>query len=406
MIKDKMTPYYKTLKGGLFESTSKADVGNNADKMKQDGVAMLSWADPFYPDFSLENYIKETIEKSLADGSGQHYTTPVGNSELKTIIAEKLKKDNNLNVDPFRNIIITPGSDPAILFSLIPFIEPNDEVMLLNPSYPNNYQAVKILGGIPVSIDTDENNNYQIDISKFEAKLTKRTKAIILTNPNNPTTTVYSQESLMALAKFAKDNDIIVIVDQAFEDVIFDERQMITFASLPDMFERTITIFSISKGLGLSGLRVGYIVADDVIMDTLYASAVSVVGATNSASQLATIEAYKRRYEIIDNFKMIFEARRKMVYEQLSNIPGVKVCPIESSFLSWINISKLGTSEQIVDYLIKEAKVNVNAGNFYGSNGEGYIRICHGCYKDDQMILQAIIRIRQALLKRSKELGL
>ena len=369
-------------------------------------LAMLSWADPFFPDDKLDEAVRAALTASLADGSAQHYTAPIGNGELKEAIAEKLSEDNRLHVDPKRNIIITPGSDAALFYSLVPFIGKGDEVMIVDPSYPNNYQAVEILEGIPVSVPVRAENGFELDIEKFEQKRTDKTKMILLTNPNNPTTVVYSRKSMEKLAEFAKENDLIVVVDQAFEDIIFDEREMVTMAALEGMFERTITIFSISKGFGLSGLRVGYIVAPDVLIDAMFASAVSVIGATNTASQLAAITALKKRKELFHEYTASFDRRRKMVYRALCDIPGVEIQMPQSAFLSWINISALGSSDEIVKYLVEEAKVFVNAGNCYGSLGEGYIRLVQGCYKDDAKIEDAILRIRSALQKKSREKGL
>ena len=113
-MKKHMKPYFQTLKGGLFETVNKADVGDNSEKMKENGVAMLSWADPFFPDDKLDKDVKAALEESLLNGSAQHYTAPIGNSELKSVIAEKLWEDNKLRVDSKRHIIITPGSDAAL----------------------------------------------------------------------------------------------------------------------------------------------------------------------------------------------------------------------------------------------------------------------------------------------------
>lgn len=405
-MRNKMKPYFQTLKGGLFEAVNKADVGDNADKMKEDDVAMLCWADPFFPDDKLDHDVRAAIEKSLLDGTAQHYTAPIGNAELKEMIAKKLFEDNYLSVNSKRNIIITPGSDAALFFSLVPFIEPGDEVMIVDPSYPNNFQAVQILGGIPVSVPVMPETGFEIEIEEFERRLTNRTKMVILSNPNNPTTVVYSRKSMEALADFVKKNDLIIVVDQAFEDIVFDEKEMITMASLEGMFERTITIFSISKGFGLSGLRVGYIVAPDVLIDTMFASAVSVIGASNTASQLAAITALQKRKALLRGYKETFDYRRKVLYDALRDIPGVEMQIPQSAFLSWIDVSKLGSSDEIVNYLIEEAKVFVNSGNCYGSMGEGYIRLVQGCYRDDETIEAIMRRIRAALINKSHEKGL
>ncbi|EBM5323097.1 pyridoxal phosphate-dependent aminotransferase, partial [Salmonella enterica] len=179
----------------------------------------------------------------------------------------------------------------GLLFAMMPFIEDGDEVIIHSPSYPSNFLNVELLGGTPVSVELKAENNFQIEISDFEEKITEKTKMVILTNPNNPTGTVLRRESLQALADFVIDHDLVLVVDQAFEDAIFDNIEFISIASLPGMWERTISVFSFSKGMGLSGFRVGYLVADDHIMDALYGCTVNVVGATNTSSQAGMIAA-------------------------------------------------------------------------------------------------------------------
>ena len=216
----------------------------------------------------------------------------------------------------------------------------------------------------------------------------------------------HSRKSLEQLAAFIIKHDLLAIVDQAFEDIVYDGREMVSLGSLDGMLQKTVTIFSISKGMGLSGFRVGCIVASDRLIDTLFASAVSVVGATNTAAQLAAIAAYGKRDELIAEYSAIFDKRRRFVYDALSDIPGVRMQMPQSAFLSWIDVSQLGTSDEMVDYLVREAKVFVNSGNCYGSQGEGYIRLVQGCYADDADIERAVLRIREALLKKSRELGI
>lgn len=394
---------FSGIKGGLFDTVQKADVGNAADVMMKNGVDMLCWADPFFPDRKIPEHVRRAAAESFETGIGEHYITPIGHPVLKQKIAEKLIRQNNLQVDPERNIIITPGSDAGLCFSLMPFIEPGDEVLIADPSYPNNFQTVSLLGGTPVSVPLRAETGFELEVGAFEDRLTDRTKMVILTNPNNPTTVVYSEETLKALADFVIRHNLMILVDQAFEDIIFDGRKMTTIASLPGMWGRTVTIFSISKGMGLSGLRIGYIVACDQIMDVYFGCAVSIIGATSSSAQMAAIAAYSQ-LEFVRGYQDVFDRRRRAVYDALSDIPGVAIQMTQSSFMSWIDISALGTSQEMVDYLVKEARVFVNAGNFYGACGEGYLRLIQGCYGDDERLLQSIERIRAALIRRSKTL--
>lgn len=396
-MKSKMTEAFRNASGGLFAQTEKADVGNSYQELEKQGVALMGWADPFMPDFSLPEHIKKATIDAIELAVAPHYTAPIGNSELKCVIAKKLKEKNGLTVDPERNIIITPGSDSGLYFAMLPFVEAGDEIMVPQPSYPNNALNVSIMGGRLVPIPLKEENGYQLNLKDFEERVTEKTKMVVLTHPNNPTTTVFNRKSLEELAQFIIRYDLILICDQAFEDFCY-EHEMVTPASLPGMFERTITVFSFSKGMGLSGYRVGYLVCDDVVMDSMFANAVSVLGATHTVSQVAMIAALKDCF-FMKEFEAAFDIRRKAAFEIMNAIPGVSMQMPESGFLGWVNVSQIGSSSEIVDYLAKEAKVSVNDGINYGSGGEGHFRIVLGVYRDNQKVFAALERIKEALIR-------
>ncbi len=196
-------------------------------------------------------------------------------------------------------------------------------------------------------------------------------------------------------------HDLVLVCDQAFEDFCY-ENEMITPAALPGMFERTVTVFSFSKGMGLSGYRVGYIVCDDLIMDSMFANAVSVLGATNTVSQMAMTAALADT-GFMKEFEEAFDFRRKEAYRILNSVPGVSMKMPESGFLCWADVSRLGSSKEIAGYLLKEARVSVNDGVNYGIGGEGHIRIVLGVYRDNQKVVDALCRIRDALLRYGGE---
>lgn len=395
-MKEKMIAAFSQAEGGLFHTVEKADVGGSYQELEKQGVALMGWADPFMPDFSLPIHIKEAALEAVNLAAAPHYTAPIGNSELKKLIAGKLMEKNKLEVDPERNILITPGSDSGLYFAMLPFINKGDEVIIPSPSYPNNMLNVKIMGGVVVPVPLHEEDGYQIRMEEMEKRVTDKTKMVVLTHPNNPTTTVYRKETLEQLAEFIIKHGLILVCDQAFEDFCY-ENEMITPAALPGMFERTITVFSFSKGMGLSGFRVGYVVCSDVIMDSMYANAVSVLGATNTPFQTALMTALKDT-SFMKEFEEAFDYRRKKAYEILNSIPGVHMLMPESGFLCWVDVSRLGSSSEIVSYLVKEAKVSVNDGINYGVGGEGHLRIVLGVYKDNERVVQALYRIRDALI--------
>ncbi len=396
-MKEKMKKEFQSFEGGLFSDVEKADVGDSYQKLSEQGVALMGWADPFTPDFSLPKHVMNKTLEAIKSPLSAHYTAPVGNPDLKVLIAEKCRKFNHLNVDPQRNIIITPGSDSALFFAMFPFIEKGDEVMIPSPSYPNNFTNVKMMQGKVVPIPLYAEDGYQLRIEEFEKRVTPKTKMVVINHPNNPTTTVYDRKSLEDLSVFIQKHDLILVCDQAFEDFTFDN-EMITPASLPGMMERTITVCSVSKGMGLSGYRVAYIIADDKVMDVMYGCAVSVIGATNTISQVAVMEAFKDT-TFMETFAKSYDIRRHQAYEILNQVPGVHVQLPQSGFLCWVDVSQLGNSSDICAYLIKEAKVALNDGINYGPGGEGHLRMVLGVYEDDAKVIDALHRMADALRK-------
>lgn len=396
-MKEKMIPAFARAEGGLFTSVEKADVGGSYQELEKQGVALMGWADPFMPDRSMPPHVEQAYIDAVRDAGAPHYTAPIGSALLKERLAEKLLRQNGLKVDPQRNILITPGSDSGLYFAILPFIHQGDEVLIPCPSYPNNFLDVEIMGGRVVPVELRAEDGYQLDLPQMEAKITDRTRMVILTHPNNPTTTVYNRRSLEGLRDLCLRHDLVLVCDQAFEDFTYGE-EMLTPAALDGMFERTVTVFSFSKGMGLSGLRVGYLVCGDQIMDALYANAVGVIGATSTAAQQAVLAALERP-AFMEEFRRAFDLRRRKAVEILTSVPGV-VCRLpQSGFLCWVDVSALGSSSDIVSYLVREAKVSVNDGVNYGPGGAGHLRIVLGVYRDDQRVISALERIRDALIQ-------
>ncbi|MEG0265599.1 MAG: pyridoxal phosphate-dependent aminotransferase [Erysipelotrichaceae bacterium] len=400
--KMKMKKEFQGIEGGLFSTVEKADISGDYQAMAEQGIDLMGWADPFTPDFSLPKHVEQASHDALKGPLAAHYTAPIGNETLKQLIASKIKKQNHIDIDWKRNLIITPGSDSGLYYAMLPFIERGDEVMVPVPCYPNNLQNISTMGGTPIYIPLKEENNFELEIDEFEKRVSDKTKMVILTHPNNPTTTVFSPASLKQLSEFIIKHDLILVCDQAFEDFIYDDKEMITPASLPGMWERTLTVFSVSKGMGFSGYRVGYIMACDQIMDVLFGAAVSVVGATHTLSQLAMIEAFKDP-SFMNEFEEAFDARRKYAYEHINAIPNVSMLMPESGFLCWINVSKLGTGQEIYHYLLKHAKVAINDGAVYGEGGKDHIRVVLGVYRDSNKVYNAIDRIQKALMNHPNQ---
>lgn len=391
-------PPFRDVQGGLFSKVTKADVGDGAVRLMRQGVTLLCWADPFFPDPSTPPPVREAALKAIQGGQEVHYTMPIGSPELKEAIGGKLRRQGFASIDPQRNILVTPGSDAGLFYAMFPFLCPGDEVLIPDPSYPNNFQNAKLTGAVPVPVPLDEAKGFRLDVGAFESRCTDRTKMVVLTNPNNPTSTVFSQQEIQELCRFIVRRDLVLVVDQAFEDILFDGRRMTHAALEPGMWERTLTVCSVSKGMGLSGYRVGYIVADDRVIDRLYGAAVTVVGATNTLAQIASQAAFEND-GFVEEYRQCFDRRRRYLYEKFSAVPGLRMELPQSSFLAWVDVSALGDSTEIMEYLVREARCLVNDGKSYGKTGEGHLRISYGCVKEDQALFDAVDRMAAALAR-------
>ncbi len=404
-IKEKMRPYYQTVQGGLFGDVTKADVGGGVDDLVKNGVALMSWADPFMPDPSIPEEVIEETYKAAKGGFPAHYTMPIGSLELRELLAQRIERKWGLKLDPKRNLIINPGSDVGLMMAMTPWINLGDEVLVHDPSYASNFVNPELLGGKSVRVKTYAEDDFHLRISEYEKALTPKTKMVLLNNPNNPTGVTYTRKELEELAAFIVKNDLVCVVDQAFEDTIFPESEFTVMATLPGMWERTVTIGSVSKGFGLSGYRIGWLYTNDVLMDVYHGIAVNIQGATSTLSQMAVQPAI-RNDAYIQKSVEIYDRRRHYAYNKFNACKGVSMKMPESTFLAWVCVKNLEDSSIVTDRAAKEAKVSLNDGKFYGTEGDGYLRISLATFADDKDFEAAIDRVAALFDKIAEEKGL
>ena len=404
-IRRLMNAGFRDLQGGLFLDVTKADVGEGAGQFMAAGGDIMAWADAFFPDRSLPESVEAAMRAALDGEMAAHYSMPIGMLPLREAVADFVNARYGFALDPSRNVIITPGSDSGLLLAMMPFIEPGDEVLVPDPSYPSNFLNPKLLGGVTVPVPLRAEVNYEVEIEAFEERVSPRTKMLLITHPNNPTTTVWRRASVEALAEFCMRHDLILVTDQAFEDHIFDGIEFVHPASIEGMWERTVSVCSLSKGFGLSGLRIAYLYADDRIMDIYYGAAVNVIGAASTVSSYGAIAAL-RDEGLLPSLYTRLERRRDLAYEVLGSIPGVSMKSSESGILSWLDISRLGSSAEAATRIREEARIMVNEGTPYGAQGEGYIRIVSACFARDEDALLRFERIRDCLAGWAAEKGL
>lgn len=395
---DMLNTRLSRFRGGLFEPSGKSDIGEATDVLRRNGTDILAWADPFLPDRSLPQSIRAALHEAAEEEAIEHYALPIGTRELREALARKVASKNGIAADPSRNILVTPGADSGLFLCMMALLNPGDEVLIPEPGFPAAFSNCEILGATPVPVRMTAESGYQIDVADLERALTPRTKMVFIAHPNNPTGTVFRESVLRDLARFVVEHDLLLLCDQAFEDHIFDGIEFVSPAALPGMGDRTVTVFSLSKGYGFSGFRVAYVHACAEIMDVLYGNVTTVCGATSTLAQRLALAALADD-GLLREYGEKHERRRRLLHDALSDVPGVRMRLSESGILSWVDVSALGTSAEVVRHLVEQANVLVNDGAAYGPHGAGHLRVVHGCLLEDDYAAEVYGRIRSALMR-------
>lgn len=329
------------------------------------------------PVHDTPQHIKDATIAALQAGK-VHYGDLQGEPAFRAALAKKLGDFNGIDASP-REVLVTNGLTQASFAAFMALIDPDDEVILLEPYYPQHIGKVELAGGKVVTVPLDAQNNFAIRTDWIEGAVTPRTKMIVVINPCNPTGRVYSFEELQALSELAVKHDLFVLSDEVYEYITFDGRQHISIAALPGMRERTISMFAFTKAYAMDGWRLGYLAADASLIPALMKITANEVTHVNTFIQyggLAAVEAGAG-----DVLRMVEDDREKrdLVVRAMNQMPGVRCAPPEGSIYAFPDISGTGfKSQDLADRILDEAQVVVEAGSFYGAAGEGHLRVCFG----------------------------
>lgn len=351
------------------------------------------------PDFDTPHHIKEAGKLALDQGR-VHYSSNYGIIELREAIAEKLKRDNGLSVDPDSEVIVTVGANEAVFISMMALLDPGDEVLIPDPCWLHYFFCARMAGAIPVSVPVRMENRFNPNIEDFRSRLTPRTRMIVINTPNNPTGAVYSEGVLKELAELAIKNDLFVISDEIYEKMVYDGERHYSAATFPGMRERTITINGFSKIYAMTGWRLGYAVADKELISALIRIHQYTTVCATSFAQWGAIEALKGPQTDPDRMVKEFDRRRMLVYDALQEMQGIHVVEPKGAFYIFPNIRELGkTPEELTRYLLGEAKIAVIPGTTLGEFGVDFIRISYANSYENLEI--AMERMHVALKKIS-----
>lgn len=344
------------------------------------------------PNFDTPLHIKEAAKKALDDGI-VHYGEFAGDHKLRQALAGKLKAFNQLEVAP-DEILVTNGLTHAAYAVFMAALDEGDEVILLEPYYPQHINKIELAGGKVVTAPLDRNNGFQIDRAVIESRITQKTKMICIVNPANPTGRVYRRDELQIIADLAIKHDLLVISDEVYEQITYDGHQHISIATLPGMWQRTFSMFAFTKAFAMDGWRLGYVACKQEFMPALLKITVNDVAHVNVFIQHGAYAAITGPQDCLAEMLREDDRRRKLVCQRLNAIDGI-VCPSpEGTIYAFPDVSSFGKpSKQIAEEILAETFVVTEEGSFYGPAGEGHLRICFGA-EPYEVIEQAMNRLQ------------
>ncbi|MDQ1149280.1 pyridoxal phosphate-dependent aminotransferase [Sphingobacterium zeae] len=356
------------------------------------------------PDFNTPEHVKDAAKKAL-DENWTRYSPVPGYPELRQAIVNKLKTENNLDYD-ISQIVVSTGAKQSLSNVILTLINPGDEVIIPTPYWVSYSEMVVLAEGKSVFINTEIDNNFKITPAQLEAAITPRTKLFMFSSPNNPTGTVYSKDELAALAEvFEKHPQVFILSDEIYEHINFVDKHE-SIAQFESIKDRVIIINGFSKAFAMTGWRLGYIAANKTIAaanDKLQGQTTS---GTCSISQRAGIVAYEQGLESVNKMKEAFARRRQLVYDLLTEIPGVRTNLPEGAFYFFPEISSffgkkdqdgnvIKNSSDLALYLLNVGHVATVGGDSFGN--DNYIRLSYAA--SDESLIEALKRIKEALGK-------
>ncbi|MEG3922535.1 pyridoxal phosphate-dependent aminotransferase [Microcoleus sp. T3_A4] len=349
-------------------------IAAKAKAMKAEGIDVCSLSTG-EPDFDTPEHIKAAAKQAL-DAGKTKYGPVTGEPQLKAAIARKLRDDNNLNYQP-ENIIVTNGGKHSLYNLMMALIEPGQEVIIPAPYWLSYPEMVKLASGKPVIVRTDASTGYKITPEQLSRAITPKTKLFVLNSPSNPTGMVYTPAEIKALAEVIVDRDILVVADEIYEKIIYDDAQHVSIGSLgKEIFARTLISSGFAKAYSMTGWRIGYLAGPiELIKATSTIQGHSTSNVCTFA-QYGAIAALESSQESVETMRLAFAERRQVIFELLDAVPGISCIKPDGAFYMFVNISKTGmNSLEFCDAFLEQQQVAVIPGIAFGA--DDHIRLSY-----------------------------
>jgi len=381
-------------------------ITSKVNQMKAQGIDVIGFG-AGEPDFDTPQKIKEAAIIAIKQGQTK-YTPTSGLPKLKEAICYKFKTENNLNYTP-EEVIVSCGAKHSLFNIILALCNKDDQVIIPAPYWVSYPEMVKLAEAVPVLVNTLEENNFKLTPEAFRENITKKTKAIIINSPSNPTGILYEKEELKELAEIALENNIFIISDEIYEKLVYEDKKFVSIASLgKEIKYLTITVNGVSKAYSMTGWRIGYTAANRYIIQAMANIQDHSTSCPNTIAQHATIAALEEDQASIEEMRLEFDKRRKYMVERLNNIMGVSCVIPYGAFYVFPNILGLfGTkykdyhidrANSLAEYLLEEVKVAVVPGESFGSAQN--IRLSYATSMKN--IIEGLTRIEEAVAKLTK----
>ncbi|QOY38189.1 aminotransferase [Anaerobacillus isosaccharinicus] len=343
------------------------------------------------PDFITPWAVREACISSLERGYTS-YTANAGMLELRVEIAKYMKKQFQLSYDPKSEIIVTVGASEALDIALRAIVDPGDEVIVVEPTFVSYAPLVTLAGGKPVSVGTTVETNFRLMPEQLEKAITPKTKAIMLSFPNNPTGSTMTEDELRGIAKIVEEHDLLVLSDEIYAEMTYDHTHA-SIANLSGMRERTILISGFSKAFAMTGWRLGFVTAPSDITSAMLKIHQYTMMCASTMAQHAAIEALQSGMEDVKKMVQSYKQRRNYFVKSFDEI-GLPCHVPGGAFYAFPSIKNTGlTSEQFAEQLLLSERVAVVPGHVFGSGGEGHIRCSYATSLDN--LKEAVTRIER-----------
>lgn len=366
-----------------IESSPTLAIDAKAKKMKADGIDVVGFG-VGEPDFDTPEHIKEAAKKAIDSGFTK-YTAAAGIPELKEAVCAKFLNDNGLAYKPAQ-IVVSNGAKHSLMNAFMAILNPGDEVIIPAPYWVSYPEMVKIADGVPIIINASESQDFKVTAEQLKEAINPRTKAIVINSPSNPTGMIYSEAELRKIAELAVKNDLFVISDEIYEELVYDGKKHVSIASFGDEIkERTIVINGVSKAYAMTGWRIGYAASALEIAGVMSNIQSQATSNPNSIAQKATLAALSGGKECVYAMREEFGRRRNYLVERINAINGLSCIVPQGAFYVMMNVGRLfgksyggriiQNSMGFSEVLLDKANVAAVAGSSFGA--EDYLRLSY-----------------------------